>query len=320
MHLSAFVNAQKVNLLLKGKSSDPSFYDICKWSEYQYLIAGESGTFLLIDTNGKTSNTSFSFPNEYHLLRLVEYKKSILIGATNGIIGVIDKKNNSLTTYQSIKTKNLSNYNLLVIDSNQIISCGGSSKIAKGKPTFPKGFIASYKLNDSNLITEQKICWKRFNSFVWCFLEVPDKNQIYAVAYFFPANRSLILKSIDKGQNWEKAGYIKGLVHQISMIDGELYYAGCKNALYFKHGLIGKFNDPEKRYIIPESGCIYDIEKYNDNIIGCSYRGAFIIVEKNKEPVVLSNHNRFPQYELVNDNSGKIYSIGHGGSIFIIEK
>gem|GEM_PF-3870603 len=319
VHHTIYSNAQKANLVTKGKSADPSFYDICKWSENEYLVGGENGTVFILDTSGKISNAGFTFPKDYHILRLIEADNLVLLGATNGIVAVIDKESDCMTSYQSKSTSKFCNYDLLALNNNSFLSCGGSSGVAKGKPALPSGFIASYNLDDSSKVVSRKVSWRRFNSFVWCFLKIQERNEIYAVVYLFPGNKSLLLRSVDNGQTWQKHGKIKGLVHQISYIDSNIYYAGCKNPFYYRDGIIGNFSNAGEHHVLKGSGCVYDIQKVDDKIIGCTFKGALITWDANKNPQQYQIQNKYPIYEMISIENGKLFTIGHGGSIFVID-
>lgn len=306
---SSNVVGQQVQMLLQGAESDSSFYHVEKINDNEFWLGGEYGILKKIDSLGNVS--SLNFPNAgLDILKIEKIQNYVFIITANATIYRYDLAKNTFLTKRFPELKNKCFYDLIALKNGELLVCGGTSGIVKGKRKIPRGFIATI---DKNL-EEINVVWKKKSKFVWSLLETEDKN---ILAVTFNGLNTKIRKTEDLSL-WKKEIKIRGLVHEISFIDNQLWYCGSKNTHFKKNGIIGQTT--KKRKILKQTGCLWSLDSLDEKIIAVTQSGELLSVDKkNNEIEHLTIPRTFTIYDIEKISDSKLLVVGHGKTAYIID-
>jgi len=308
--ISNNICGQKISYLDTKNSHDSSFYDLIRIGPNEFWAGGENGALTIIDSSG--NHRIFPKPlGQYNILKFIKKDSLVLIFTDDEVVFGYDIQHQILTQRKMEGFKNKCFYDAIMMNDGKIMICGGTTGIARHRKVIPNGFIA---ITDMNL-SSPKIIWKSKRKFVW-HLSQNHRKEIFA-AVFNGINTHLI-RTLD-GKRWKCHVKTKGLAHEINCWDSTIYYSGCRSIKYLKTGIIGsKLNQNSFKQV---GGCVWSMEKDNDQIIGSNQEGEAIIINKenptsvNIIPIV---HKAIYDLEII--SKGKWLFVGHGQTIAILEE
>jgi len=300
---------QKIHVVSQGIESDSSFYHIEKINENEFWAAGEHGILKKIDSLGNVS--SQSFPNEgLNILKIIKKENYVFIVTDNALIYRYDILNKLFIKKTFPNFKNKCFYDIIALQNGKLMVCGGTSGISKNEKKIPNGFIATL---DQDL-KEISIVWSSYRKFVWSLLELENGN---VLASTFNGLNSKIIKS-ENFIYWNKVTKIKGLVHEIALLDNHIWYSGARNFHYNKDGILGIID--QKELLLNKTGCLWSMDVINGKIISVAANCKLMLFDKNKSEIEqIKNPFPYPFYDIEKISESKIIIVGHGKSIYIID-
>tara|TARA_B110000483_G_scaffold230485_1_gene295741 strand:+ start:2134 stop:3099 length:966 start_codon:yes stop_codon:yes gene_type:complete len=308
LFLCSPVLGQNVKMIHKGLESDSSFYHIEKVNDNEFWAGGEYGILKKIDTLGNVS--SLNFPNEgIDILKIKKVKEYVFITTANAIIYRYDikKKTFIIKTFPEFNGKCF--YDLIELKNGELLLCGGTTEIAIAKKKIPNGFIAILD-EDLNYI---EVVWKNKMKFVWSLL-ASEHGGVSAVT--FNGINTEIIKSEDL-KSWEKDIKIKGLVHEITAIDNQLWYCGAKNIHFKRDGIIGNRSNGQKK--LKNTGCLWSLNTVGSKIIAATQSGELLRVDKMSneiEYIETQKTSTIYGFEIISEY--KILVVGSGNTLFLM--
>ncbi len=300
---------QKIHVISQGIESDSSFYHIEKINENEFWAAGEYGILKKIDSLGNVS--SQSFPNEgLNILKIIKKENYIFLITDNALIYRYDILNKIFIKKTFPNFKNKCFYDMIALQNGKLMVCGGTSGISKGEKKIPNGFIAilDYDLEEINIV------WRSYRKFVWSLLELENGN---VLASTFNGLNTRIIKT-ENYIDWKKDTKIKGLVHEITFFDNNIWYVGARNIHFKENGIIGMKD--QKQLLLNKTGCLWSMDVINGKIISVTANCKLMIFDKNKSEIEqIKNLSPCAFYDIEKISESKIIIVGHGKSIYIID-
>ncbi|MBL6963579.1 MAG: hypothetical protein ISR55_07140 [Bacteroidetes bacterium] len=309
------LKGQQVKLIAKGSNPDPSYYDITKINNNEFLAGGEFGVLHSIDSLGRVKIIDIPFECS-HILRIKKFRSQVFIATSNGqlITYFPESKTFSQNTFNYLYKRRCF-YDMLILEDGTIYLCGGASRIANGRLAYPNGFVLKTSVHSNSA---PEMIWENKNSFVWSMYYDVEHDKLLISAFSIPFMKSSILSTSDHGLSWTEEYRIKGLVYDLDKIGDELWYCGSRNILYFKDGMIGQLTNKPERTIVSDVGCIYEMFAYDNKMISCNYRGKFYEFDtKTATFTDLKVRNSYPLYALEFARPGKLLLIGHGTTLYM---
>lgn len=300
---------QKIHVISQGIESDSSFYHIEKINENEFWAAGEYGILKKIDSLGNVS--SQSFPNEgLNILKIIKKENYIFIITDNALIYRYDILNKIFIKKTFPNFKNKCFYDIIALQNGKLMVCGGTSGISKGDKKIPNGFIA---ILDQDL-KEINLVWRNYRKFVWSLLELENGN---ILASTFNGLNTRIIKT-ENYIDWKKDTKIKGLVHEIALLDNNIWYSGSRNIHFKENGFIKMKG--QKQLLLNKTGCLWSMDVINGKIISITANCKLMIFDKNKSEIEqIKNLSPYAFYDIEKISESKIIIVGHGKSIYIID-
>lgn len=302
------VLGQSVKMIHKGLESDSSFYHIEKINDNEFWAGGEYGILKNIDTLGNVS--SLNFPNEgINILKIKKVKEYVFITTSNATIYRYDIKKKTFITKKFPEFNGKCFYDLIELKNGKLLLCGGNTEIAIAKKKIPNGFIAvlDKDLNDIEVV------WKNKMKFVWSLL-ASEQGGLLAVT--FNGVNTEIIKSEDL-KSWEKDIKIKGLVHEITAIDNEIWYCGAKNLHFKRDGIIGNRSNEQKQ--LKNTGCLWSLNTVGSKIIAVTESGELLRFDKiSNEIEYMETPKTSTLYGFEIISRYKILVVGRGNTLFIM--
>jgi hypothetical protein len=300
--------SQKIQTISLGNEKDSSYYHLAKINDNEFWAGGEYGILTVFDSSGNMG--SIKLPLNGAAIHKIERKENYVFLITDEC--TIIKYN--LTDQTFIKSKftgfrNKCFYDIIFTNDEKILLCGGTSGISKAEKKLPRGFIAITDLN----LSQPKIIWKSFRKFVWSIKETTGNEFLAAT---FNGVNSKIIRSRNEIK-WRQYKKIKGLVHEISLINNKVVYCGTGGIHFNKNGFIQKENG--KKQVLKKEGCIWSMESVNEHPIAVTQKGKLLIGAKNDSFQHLKLPTNFPIYDLEQISENKFMVVGHGKSAFLVE-
>ena len=301
-------SCQNIQTLQLGQDNDSSYYHLTKIGPNEFWAGGEYGILSVFDTLGNMR--SISLPLEGAAILKMEKKENYVFIATDDCS--IIKYN--LTDQRFIKRKfsgfrNKCFYDMIFTSDNKIILCGGSTGISKAQKKLPRGFIGVTNFD----LDQPKIVWKSYRKFVWSIKETAN-NELLAAT--FNGVNTKILRSA-KDLKWSKYKKIKGLVHEINLINNQTVYCGTGGIHFNKDGFIQKEN--EKKQVFTNEGCFWSMENVNQLPYLVTQKGKIVMGQQGGTSQQCKLPTHFPIYDLEQVSENKFMVVGHGKSAFIFE-
>ena len=292
-----------------GLETDSSFYHMAKINNNEFWVGGEYGILKKIDSSGNISEVNY--PNEgLNILKIIDVEDYIYIVTANSVI----YRYNTLDQTYFKKTfpnfKNKCFYDVITLQDGNLLVCGGTTGIQVESKTIPKGFIA---LLDKDL-NELNTVWKCYRKFVWSLLELPNGD---VLASTFNGNNSKIIRSVNHTK-WKKDVIIKGLVHELALLDDDIYYSGAKSIRFKEDGIFG-IKDQEQTQL-DGTGCLWSMDLVNGNIISVTSNNKLVLFDKKTNEVrQMDIPISSAMYDIQKISESKIVVVGHAQSMYIID-
>jgi hypothetical protein len=303
------VSAQKIQVVSQGLEPDSSFYHVTKINNNEFWAGGEYGILKKIDSLGNVG--SLNFPNDGKgILKIERVKNYVFVVTNNAVIYRydIEKKIFIKKTFPNFKNKCF--YDFIVLQNGQLLVCGGTSGISEGQKKIPRGFIA---LLDQEL-EKINIVWKCYRKFVWSLLELENGEVLAAT---FNGKNSKIIKSKNYN-NWKIDTKIKGLVHEIAIINNEIWYAGTASLHFNRNGIFGIKN--QNSVGLNKTGCLWSMDMFFGKMITVTNNGKLLILDKNNVEIKqIDTPSPYAIYDIVKIAESKILIVGHGKTMYIID-
>lgn len=307
------VHAQKVEALYQGSDIDSSYYDVYQVSDNDIWLGGEYGVLKRLHKDGTLSN--ISIPNNgSNILKFLRLGDYVYISADHGTIYKYNLQTTTCTRTEFPAFKHRCFYDLSYDNAGNLIVCGGSSGIGRGKKRIPNGFIAKV---DTSLKHQPEVIWKNTRKFVWALTQEGDNG--FAAAVFNGVSTSIYHHLSLSSAELSKGRKIKGLVHALRMIDGELAYSGCRSIRYHKSGIWGFENSVASHQIIEKAGIICNLVKMNGTIYGFSQQGILYSLSGNTAQALLQADNASAFYEALPIDDSTLLLAGHGKSLMKVK-
>jgi hypothetical protein len=300
---------QNINQLQLGNDQDSSYYHLTKITENEYWAAGEYGIISSIDSNGNIKALNLATEG-LNILKIERIDHDIFILTDNATIFKYNYLDKSIIKKTFPEFKDKCFYDMTILPHKKLLLCGGNTGISKGKHHIPKGFIAiaSYNLDTLNIV------WKSYRKFVWSVKEI-NENKFLAAT--FNGFNSKILVS-DNGKKWSKYKSIKGLVHEINLLNGRIAYCGTGGMKYQKNGFFQI--DDDKKMKFENTGCFWSMQEMDQKVLIVTQKGKFIKIDPTEKKYnIYSLPTYFPIYDVERISNEKMLMVGHGKSAFIVD-
>ena len=298
--------SQTTTVLSPKENGDSSFYHIERISNNEFWIGGEYGVLKSIDSTFQIR--SISYPNSgSNILNITNTKNKVIICKDHGQILLYDKKTKTFEDKSvSLNFKDKCFYDMTQVSENRFLICGGTSGIAKAEKKIPKGFIIEV---DSNLNIIQEV-WSSFRKFPW---SIKCHQGIIYASIFNGFNSRIVTFNSDLNKS-KKVKKVKGLVHDIKIIEDDFWYCGSKSIKYQQNGIIG---NKSSHQISTGTGCIWSIKGNKESVEMVSNNGNLIIQNRKgiRTTHMPSIKNIF--YDLEKITPQKYVLVGHGKSIIL---
>lgn len=302
------VSCQNIQTLHLGNDNDSSYYHLTKIGPNEFWAGGEYGILTVFDTSGNMR--SISLPLDGAAILKMERKDSYAFIITDDC--AIIKYNLTDQTFIKRKFSGFRNkcfYDMIFTNDNKIILCGGSTGISKAQKKLPRGFIGVTNLD----LDQPKIVWKSYRKFVWSVKETA--NNEFLAATFNGINTKILRSKVDL--KWRKYKKIKGLVHEINLINNKVIYCGTGGIHFNKDGFIQIEN--EKKQVFTNEGCFWSMENVNQAPCLVTQKGKLLMGQQDGSFQQFKLPTSFPIYDLEQVSENKFMVVGHGKSAFIVE-
>jgi hypothetical protein len=299
------VSAQHAELLNAGIDTDSSYYDIYKVADNDIWIGGEYGVLKRLRADGTIEN--IDIPNNgANILKFLQLGNYMYISADRGTIYKYNLSDKTCTKTEFKDYERRCFYDLAYDNNGNLIVCGGSSGIGRGKKRVPNGFIAKI---DTSLTQAPVIVWKNALKFVWSLAAHPDGGVSAAV---FNGFRSQIYHADLAQLEWNARAKVKGLIHALQVIDGKMAYSGCRSIQYHKTGIWGFENDQASYRQIKGAGIICNLLEVNNTVYGFSSQGLVYQLNPDEYCTMYQTNQGFALYEAICQENDQILLVGHG--------
>jgi hypothetical protein len=300
---------QKIKIVSEGIESDSSFYHVTKIDDNEYWAGGEYGILKKIDSLGNV--TTINYPSEGKAILKIERVNNYVFVATDDAIIYrydLEKKEFLKKSFPAFKNKCF--YDFIPLKNGNLLFCGGTSGISKGQKKFPKGFIAEIDQDLNNI----KVVWKCYRKFVWSLLEL-DSGEVLA-ATFNGFNTKIVTSS--NLLDWKKSNKIKGLVHEIAMIDNQFIYSGTRSIKFNRNGILGLKN--KNKIQTSGTGCLWSMDVFMDQFLTVTDNGKLLFLNKNSLVTKqIDTPTSYAIYDIVKISESKILIVGHAKAMFILD-
>lgn len=295
--------------LLSTYDQDSSFYDIAKISENEFWLGGESGVLYKTDTLGnieKILNNQNST-----ILKILKYQDFVFLGTDDGHIIRQNLKTGQTQVKYFKELKKRCIYDMKIYSEDQIIICGGAGAISKAQIAIPRGFVATVDLDLNDL----DIVYNNIRKFVWSVVK-SDSGKLFATCYDGFGSQVIQMK----GEKWDKIAKKKGLIHELHIVENELWFSGGKNGNFNKNGIIGKvFDAPSKSYT-HQDGAIWGLTINKNDLVAVTNNGKVLSYQTEMHSNHQSNFSTLHTlYDVEPMGASNLLIAGHGKSAFIIK-
>jgi hypothetical protein len=304
--LASTLWSQPFFTVLQGTESDSSFYHLEKINANEFWVGGEYGILKSIDTLGNVINID-GFENDgKNILVIKRVGDKVYVATDNSLIYCYDLETKLWQKKYFKKFKNRCFYDLLEIENGKILVCGGTTGIATGLKKIPNGFVGLLNFEAEKI----DVVWKNKLKFVWSMTK--NEKQFYIVTY--NGFNSKIKSTYDLKQ-WKTTNIVKGLVHEIDILDNEMWFSGTKNMSYSKSGIYGLACDGKTPKTMSKVGCIWSISGALNNKFGVTNDGTLLNLLTQQQ---IRIPKAFTLYDLKFITNQKLLLVGHGKGIYIM--
>ncbi len=301
--------AQSIKVISKGIESDSSYYHIEKINNNEYWAGGEYGILTKIDSLGNTSSIPYDNDGK-SILKIQKVNNYIFIATADAVIYRYDINKQLFIKKEFKGFKNKCFYDLIPLKNGQLLICGGTKGISNGEKKMPHGFIGV--LNQD--LEDMKIVWHCYRKFVWSVLQQENEEILAAT---FNGFNTKILRS-NKSIHFKKIAKVKGLVHEIALLNNSIWHAGSKNIHYTKDGIIGE--NYTKNIKLKGIGCLWSMDNLYNRMVGVSNSGKIVLLNnKTSTTKIIDTPTNYSLYDIANISGCKLLMVGHAKTIFLVE-
>jgi hypothetical protein len=306
--LSLSSQGQLAYQIERAAHEDSSYYDVFRLSNGRIWMGGEFGILKQFTDNRVEK---IDIPNNgSNILKITQVGNLVFIAADHGTLYRYDLITKTATRKECKGFENLCFYDILPDNQGNLLLCGGSSGIGKGKVRIPRGFIAKI---DQGFSTEPEVLWSNKFQFVWS-LARDEKGEI-ATAVYNGVNTNIF--TIDAAGTLHHETKVKGLVHSLNLVHGKLMYCGTSSFRYKRNGTWGIVGDSKSHQVIKKAGFISGLVAYNHQVVGYSQQGQVFDLQPDSSSIILETASG-AVYEAVADADGIVF-VGHGKSCFKLQ-
>lgn len=305
--------AQHISIIQSGDHPDSSYYDIARIDANEFWIGGENGILTCMDSLGNMSHLRLPL-SDRDILKIVPDGNYVYVATDQGTIFRYHRARDKwiYADYSDQGFGKLTFYDLAVTKDGQLVIAGGHNKIAQGKISMPKGFIATV---DGDLLQQPTIVWRHALMFAFALEYDQEKDEVFFAAY--NGVNSQLFSSIDGAVTFQRRETIPGLVHHLMLHDGEMWYSGAKSFRYARTGIAGKVG--EKPLEVVGEGCIWSLLPL-DKMYCLAYNGAIVSPTEDLDAYTFKIRPSMTSlYEAVPISSTKALIVGHGRTILMME-
>lgn len=303
--LSCSAQGQLAYQIERAAHEDSSYYDVFKLSNGKIWMGGEFGILKQFTDN---QVEKIDIPNNgSNILKITQVGNLVFIAADHGTLYRYDLTTKTASRKECKGFENLCFYDILPDNQGNLLLCGGSSGIGKGKVRIPRGFIAKI---DQDFSAEPKVLWSNKFQFVWSLAR--DQNGEIATAVYNGVNTNIF--TIDAAGALHQETKVKGLVHSLNLVQGKLMYCGTSSFRYKRNGTWGIVGDSQSHQVIKKAGFISGIVAFNSRVVGYSQQGQVFDLQPDSSLMILETSSG-AVYEAVADADGIVF-VGHGKSCF----
>lgn len=299
--------SQQFRALEQSHTADSSYYDIQRLANGEIWMGGEYG--ILKRLQGQQLQTlSYPAPGS-NILKIAESGPFVFVAGDEGHVYRYDTRSGQWKGQQYSAFRDLCFYDMALDASGNLVLCGGTSGIGKGKMRIPRGFVVRI---DSSLNHAPELVWENTRKFAWALCN--DGDGRLAVSIFNGLNTQIY--RLDAQGELVPGERVKGLVHSLYLENNRLLYAGCPTLFYKKHGLWGYTDDRTSRREIPNSGFITALVMHNGQRLALSQKGMVLRLRDEGHDVVWRGEQG-AVYEGISDGN-RLFIAGHGKSLLVL--
>ena len=305
--------SQSIEVISQPRGLDSSYYHLLQVDDNEYWAGGKNGVLTSLDTMGNM--TPIVYPSfGLKILKIVQNESYIYFSTDNAVIYRYDKSSKTFSFRKFDNFENRAFYDMILLDTGELIVVGGSSSIVQSKKKFPMGFIGIV----SSDLDSIEIVWKKYRKFVWSVVQDASGNIIAAT---FNGLNTKLIESTDKGRQWKKKKKVRGLVHEVAVLEDELWYCGASGFYFFdyfwKNGILGEVDG--KRYKLKEKSCQWSLCRMGKKIATINTRGEIILTDlSSKETQTVSMPYPAALYDIEEVSEGKFLVVGKGKGAYLI--
>lgn len=306
--------AQVITTIQAGGYSDSSYYDIARIDANEFWVGGENGILTCLDTLGNMSHLSLPL-RDRDILKIVPAGNYVYVATDQGTIFRYNRAHDKwiYSDYSDQGFGKLTFYDLVVMNDGTIVVSGGHNKIAQGKVSMPKGFVATL---DEELLGTPSIVWSHALMFVFTLEYDSVEDEVFFAA--FNGISSQLFSSIDGASTFQRRQTIPGLVHHLTFHQGEMWYSGAKSFRYSRVGIAGKVG--EEPLEMPGEGCIWSLLPLQNKMYCLAFNGAIVAPTDDFDAYSFKIRPSMTSlYEAASISGTKAFIIGHGRTILMIE-
>ena len=306
--LSCSAQGQLAHQIERAAHEDSSYYDVFRLSNGKIWMGGEYGILKQLSDN---QVQKIEIPNNgSNILKITQVGNIVFIAADHGTLYRYDLLTKTAIRKECKGFENLCFYDIMPDNQGNLLLCGGSSGIGKGKVRIPRGFIAKI---DESFSSEPKLIWSNKFQFVWS-LSRDEKGEI-ATAIYNGINTN-IFSIANEGSLHHKAK-VKGLVHSLNLVENQLMYCGTSSFRYKRNGTWGVVGKASSHQVIKNAGFMAGIVAFNNQIVGYSQQGQVYNLRADEPSIILETLSG-AVYEAVAEDDGIVF-LGHGKSCFKVQ-
>lgn len=307
--------AQEITTIQAGGHSDSSYYDIARIDANEFWVGGENGILTCLDTLGNISHLRLPVKDR-DILKIVPAGNYVYVATDQGTIFRYNRARDTwiYSDYSDQGFGKLTFYDMVVMKNGTVVLSGGHNKIAQGKVSVPRGFVATI---DEELLGTPSIVWSHALMFAFTLEYDEAQHEVYFAA--FNGVNSQLFSSVDGAHTFQRKSTIPGLVHHLQLHEGEMWYAGAKTFRYSRIGIAGKVG--EKPLEMAGEGCVWSLMPLEDDMYCLAFNGAIVAPTQDFDAYSFKIRPSMTSlYEAAPISATKAFIIGHGRTILLIEK
>lgn len=306
--------AQVISPIQAGGHSDSSYYDIARIDANEFWVGGENGILTCLDTLGNISHLRLPLQGR-DILKIVPAGNYVYVATDQGTIFRYNRARDKwiYSDYSDQGFGKLTFYDMVLTQNGTVVVSGGHNKIAQGKVSIPRGFVATI---DEELLGTPVIVWSHALMFAFTLEYHEVDDEVFFAA--FNGVNSQLFSSVDDAHTFQRRSTIPGLVHHLQLHEGEMWYAGAKSFRYSRVGIAGKVG--EKPLEMAGEGCVWSLLLLADQLYCLAFNGAIVAPTADFEAYSFKIRPSMTSlYESTPISATKAFVIGHGRTILMIE-